>query len=272
MGILEAMGTTSEQAAARAGGDTAGRATLYVIPGSHACRTGMLLLEHKSIPYRVVELPTGLHPQLVRLRGFPGSREPKRMVDGRPTRMSALMDRMGTVPALAIGGARVQRNSEIARHLEAIRPEPPLFPADPAHRAAVEQAEAFGDEPLQMIARRLVLSAPPELVADRGGSGRLGALLARNALQRRLMATVAGRTTFKTGGDTGARLRRELPAMLDRVDAWVAGGVLNSEDLFVADYAIAPSLALLDYRLDLREELRARPGFALVERLLPEPA
>jgi hypothetical protein len=32
---------------------------------------------------------------------------------------------------------------------------------------------------------------------------------------------------------------------------------------------IAPSLALLDYRLDLRRELRARPSFALVERLLP---
>jgi hypothetical protein len=33
---------------------------------------------------------------------------------------------------------------------------------------------------------------------------------------------------------------------------------------------IAPSLALLDYRLDIRDRVRARPAFAVVERLLPE--
>ena len=37
-------------------------AKLYVILGSHACRTGMLLLEHKGIAYERVELPTGMHP------------------------------------------------------------------------------------------------------------------------------------------------------------------------------------------------------------------
>ena len=44
-------------------------AKLYVIPGSHACRTASLMLEHKHIPYDTVELPTGLHPFLVRARG-----------------------------------------------------------------------------------------------------------------------------------------------------------------------------------------------------------
>ena len=34
---------------------------LYVILGSHACRAGMLMLDHKGIPYRVVTLP-GLAP------------------------------------------------------------------------------------------------------------------------------------------------------------------------------------------------------------------
>ncbi|MHB8532521.1 MAG: glutathione S-transferase N-terminal domain-containing protein, partial [Solirubrobacteraceae bacterium] len=219
-------------------------ATLYVIPGSHACRTGMLLLEHKRIPYRLIELPAGLHPQIVRLCGFPGSREPKRMVDGGPTRMSALMDRFGTVPAVQLGGARVQGNMEIARHLERTQPAPPLFPADPQMRAAVEAAAAWGDEPLQMLARRLALAAGLDRLADRGGSGRLGALLARSELQRGLLAGIAGRTTFKTGGEAEARLRGELPSMLDRVDGWTAEGVLNGEHLWVADYLIAPSLAL----------------------------
>ena len=43
---------------------------LYVIPGSHACRAAMLMLEHKQVPYRRVEVPTLLHPVAVRLRGF----------------------------------------------------------------------------------------------------------------------------------------------------------------------------------------------------------
>jgi glutathione S-transferase len=34
-------------------------ATVYVITGSHACRSTTLMLEHKRIPYRRVELPTG---------------------------------------------------------------------------------------------------------------------------------------------------------------------------------------------------------------------
>src|ERR1700682_638331 len=45
-------------------------ATLYVIGASHACRTGMLMLEHKGIAYRRVDLLTGPHPLSVRIRGF----------------------------------------------------------------------------------------------------------------------------------------------------------------------------------------------------------
>jgi glutathione S-transferase len=123
-----------------------------------------------------------------------------------------------------------------------------------------------------MISRRLALGAGPGGLSDDGASGRLGALLAHNTLQRRVMAALAGRTTFNTSSHAVERLRGELPTMLDRIDAWVAEGVLNGERLWVADYMIAPSLALLDYRLDLRDELRPRPCFALVERLLPEPS
>jgi arsenate reductase-like glutaredoxin family protein len=31
---------------------------LYVIPGSHACRSAILMLEHKQVPYRRVALVT----------------------------------------------------------------------------------------------------------------------------------------------------------------------------------------------------------------------
>jgi len=249
-----------------------GEATLFVIHGSHACAAAKLMLGHKGISFRTVTLPTGLHPQLVRLRGFAGSKQPIRMVDGKPTRMSALLDRFGTVPALKLGSERVQRNREIARHLERIVPDPPLLPADPERRAAVEDAEAWGDEPLQMLARRIVLACDLDQLSVRGARGRLGALLAGNDRQRDIAAKLASRTTFRVNPETERGQLAQLPAALDRADELLAAGTIGGAEPNVADMMIAPSLALLDYRLDLREELRARPAFALVERLLPEPA
>ena len=90
-------------------------ATLYVIPGSHACRTAMLMLDHKAIAYRRVELITGMHPFAVRMLGFAGHREPIRTVDGRTHMALAMIDRAGTVPALRHGAERIQANIEIAQ-------------------------------------------------------------------------------------------------------------------------------------------------------------
>jgi glutathione S-transferase len=77
------------------------RAKLYVISGSHACRTAMLMLAHKRIAYRQVRLPTGMHPMAVRALGFPGHKAPIRTVEGGTGRSLALLDSMGTVPALS---------------------------------------------------------------------------------------------------------------------------------------------------------------------------
>lgn len=269
------MAATGTSAASQKAGHASPAAKLYVIRGSHACAAAKLMLERKGIGYRTVELPTGLHPQLVRLRGFPGSPKPFRMVDGKPTRMSAMLDRLGTVPALSIGSAKVQGNNAIARHLEQIAPSPPLFPADPGRRTAVEEAEAWAGEPLQMFARRLVLVAgarSSEELSERGGRGRLGALLAGNGPQRRLCATLAARTTFRADAGAERRLLAELGDVLDRADGYLAAGVIGGEEPNVADMMIAPPLALLDYRLDIRDQVRVRPSFAVVERLLPAPA
>jgi hypothetical protein len=45
-------------------------ATLYAIPGSHACMAAELMLRHKRIPFRRKDLFSGMHPVEVRLRGF----------------------------------------------------------------------------------------------------------------------------------------------------------------------------------------------------------
>jgi glutathione S-transferase len=249
-------------------------AKLYVIRGSHACRAGMLMLDHKGIEFQAVNLPVGLHPMLVRLHGFPAAAAPRRTGESRPP-MLAMLDRLGTVPALKLDGERVQSNHEIARFLDRRNPDPPLFPEGPERRRVVEEAEEWGNEVLQMVARRLtfmgVLHGRDGLV-DRARDGRLGPLLWRNDTMRFYGAKVAGRSTFKATPGEEAELLAELPALLDRVDGYIADGVLNAENLNAADFMIAPSLALFFYRRDLLPEVEGRPLEALVDRLLPEPA
>jgi glutathione S-transferase len=250
-------------------------AKLYVILGSHACRTGMLMLEHKGIEYERVELPTGLHPFLLRLHGFAGNPAPFRKLDDRRNFMLGSADRMGTVPALRIDGRRVKTNREIARFLEELRPDPPLYPSDPDRRRAVEEAELWGDEVFQMTARRLGLAAllhGPDGIIDRGGDGRLGPLLWRRPAVRWIGARFIGRFFFEADADAEAKLLTALPGQLDRIDAWIETGVLNGERLYAADLMLAPSLALLTYRRDLRAEVERRPAARLVDRLLPQPA
>jgi glutathione S-transferase len=249
-------------------------ARLYVILGSHACRTGMLLLDHKGIEYKRVVLPTAVHPFALRALGFAGNRDPMRDLDGKRPLMLAAADRSGTVPSLRIDETRIKTNRAIARHLEQIRPDPPLFPADPQRRAAVEEAERWGDEELQMVARRLGLAAAmhgPDALANRGGDGRLGPLLFRSTTVRRAGVGFIRRFVFDATAGPEAKLTAELPAMLDRVDAWIADGTLNGEQLNAADYVIAPSLALLSYVLALRPLMEDRPLMALVDRVLPDP-
>jgi glutathione S-transferase len=82
-----------------------------------------MMLERKGIDYKRVDLLPVISKVALRLLGFPGI----------------------TVPPLKIDGRKVQGSREIARELDRIRPEPPLLPADPERRAAVEQAEAWGE-------------------------------------------------------------------------------------------------------------------------------
>src|SRR6187551_3933763 len=79
---------------------------LYVIPGSHACRSAMLMLEHKGVPYRRADIVTLLHPVVVRLHGFDAGGQ-TRSAGGKRTLGIRLGDQLGTVPALAADGDRI---------------------------------------------------------------------------------------------------------------------------------------------------------------------
>lgn len=247
--------------------------TLYVIPGSHACRSAMLMLEHKRVPYRRVDVVTLLHPLAVRLHGFDAGGQ-TRTAGGRRTLGLRLGDRLGTVPALAADGRRISTNHGIARFLDERHPEPPLFPADPERRAAVEEAERWANETLQMVARRIPGAAAvrdPAAFGRSSGDGRLGYLLYKRALTRRLVLPRLLRGVFASGPTAERELLAQLPPQLDRIDAWIADGTLGGAQLNAADFMVAPSLALILYRPDVMPMFEGRPALELVDRLLPAP-
>jgi glutathione S-transferase len=224
------------------------RAKVYVILGSHACRSGTLMLEHKGIPFESVIMPSGAQRTLP-LLGFPG----------------------GTVPAIVMDGQRVQTNPAISRFLDELEPDPPLFPADPAMRREVEEAERWGDDVFQMAARRITLAGilhGPETYG--AGAGRLGPILWRRPRARAIGVQFACRI-FDVSTGTEPGLLEGLPGQLDRIDGWIERGVLNGEQLNAADYMIATSLALILYRRDLRPQIEGRRAIALADRVLPEP-
>jgi glutathione S-transferase len=249
--------------------------TLYVIPGSHACRAAMLMLYHKGVPHRVVDFVTILHPVASRLHGFDAGGQ-TRTANGRRTFGLRLGDRLGTVPGLkAPDGRRISTNQRIARFLDEEHPDPPLFPSDPAERARVEEAERWANDTLQMAARRIpgaAIRREPRRFARSTGDGRMGHLLYKHERTRRVMIPYLARSVFAASANPERDPAQELPGLLDRIDAWIRDGVLNGAELNAADFMIAPSLALILYRDDVMPAFEGRPALELVDRLLPAPA
>jgi glutathione S-transferase len=156
-----------------------------------------------------------------------------------------------TVPALRVDGRKIQGSRAISAALDELAPEPPLFPGDPAVRREVEEAERWGDEVLQPVARRIEVW---ELRRDRR---MVGTQLADARRIQRARLPISPRLAAATGGPTlawHARLigatddavhadLRALPAMLDRIDAWIAAGMLGGTQPNAADFQIAPASA-----------------------------
>lgn len=224
-------------------------ARLYVIPASHPSIAAQLMLEHKGIAYKRTDLLPVISKGVLRAVGFPGV----------------------TVPALKIEGDKVQGSRPVARELDRLRPEPPLFPADPAQRAAVEEAERFGDEELQHPIRQILwwgIKKDREPLRSYSEGARLGAPL--GLLMKTAAPIVALAARFNEASDENTRKAlAALPAMLDKVDAWVESGVLGGEQLNAADFQIAPSIGLAMTLDDLRPAIENRPAAKLARRLVP---
>jgi hypothetical protein len=147
-------------------------------------------------------------------------------------------------------------------------PERRLVPDDP--RAL--EAESWADGVLQQWARRMVASTgaqDPDALAGRGADGRLGVLLTRHERTRRTVAR-AVLMAFRVTKEQLRDDRERTGELLDQVDAWIADGVLGGDELRSPDFAIASSLALVEYIVALQPELRRRPLMELIERVFSD--
>lgn len=226
------------------------QAKLYVIPGSHPSHTARLMLEQKGIDYKRVDLMPVVSKAALRALRFPGV----------------------TVPALRIDGRRVQGSIEIARELDRVVPQPPLFPADPAARTAVEEAEAWGDSELQPVARRVLWNAlrrdRAPLVSYSQGA-KLGIPIGLAVKTAAPIVALSAR--FNEASDDNVRADlAALPGMLQRIDDWIADGTLGGEPPNAADFQIATSLRLLMTLDDVLPAIESRPAGELALRVAPD--
>jgi glutathione S-transferase len=208
------------------------------------------MLRQKGIDYKRTDLLPVISKGVLRAAGFSGV----------------------TVPALKIDGSKVQGSRQIARELERLRPEPPLFPADPAQRAAVEEAERFGDEELQHPIRQILwwgMKRDKEPLRSYSEGAKIG--LPIGLAVKTAAPIVALSARFNGADDDSVKGDLEkLPALLQRVDDLIAAGTLNGEQLNAADFQIAPSIGLAMTLDDLRPAIENRPAGALAKRVVPD--
>ena len=222
--------------------------TLYAVSFSHPSRAALLMARHKGIEPKVVNLPPGSQLLAMRALGFGG----------------------GTVPGMKLGGRRALGTREISRALDEAVPEPPLFPADPDRRAAVEEAERWGDVVYQPVPRRIFRwsiatngDVRERVLEDLG--------FPAVPVTSRLMLPMAQLyMRAENGGEETARADvAAIPEHLDHIDELIADGTIDGEALNAADFQIGVTTRVLLLFPQLRELVSGRPAEAHAMRVVP---
>src|SRR3712207_2519160 len=169
--------------------------TLPIRPPSPPCMTAEAALRRKGLDYERVALSPGPHVEEMQ----------KVYGEGR-----------STVPGLLVDGEPVHGSVAILERLEALQPDPPLYPEPIADR--VREAERWGDAELQDLGRSLTWGAMhfrPEAMGTYGGGGPLDPAGTDFAIK-------VLRPTWKYHGLSAVKIHEHLqglPAKLDHVDA-----------------------------------------------------
>jgi glutathione S-transferase len=223
---------------------------LYALPGSHPCAAVEAAMRLKSIPYKRVDLlPTmevAFGPML-----YGGK----------------------TVPGMRIGGERLLGSRTIMRRLDELAPEPALLPptSDPAARARVLEAEEWGDEVLQSVPRRVIdagFMRRPEAMESYAANARLP--LPRALLRPALPLTARLMARKNEARDESVRVDlHALPGQLEKVDGWIADGLLGGDPPNAADLQIGSTIRLLMSIGDVRPLIEGRPAAELTRYFPP---
>ena len=204
----------------------------------------------KGLSYRVTEWPPPLHA---------------------PMQLALFGAR--TVPALTVDGEKISGSRAIMRRLDQLVPEPPLFPGDPAARARVEEAERWGDEVFQPVARELIwvgFTHSPAAMIDYSEHSRLPMPAAAIRAIAPAIARMGARLN-RTDDGVAHRALEGLPAQLDKIDGWIADGTIGDpERPNAADLQIISTVRLLMTMADVRPLIDSRTCAEVAMRLFPD--
>jgi glutathione S-transferase len=221
---------------------------LYVLPGSHPCAAVEEGMRRKAIDFKRVDL-LPLVPHIVGPLRYGGS----------------------TVPGMRIGDRKILGSRNIMRALDEISPEPPLLPPPGPDRDRVLEAERWGDDVFQSVPRRILdvgFLREPLAMESYAGDGRLPlpAAMLRPGLP--LTARLMARKNHAT--DASARADVEaLQGHLEKIDGWIADGVLGGEQPNAADLQIGSTIRGLLTIADLRPMIEAHPAAQLTRYFPP---
>jgi len=207
------------------------------------------MLELKRLPFEEVNVLPGMQRVHLRLARFRG----------------------GTVPAIRLNGQRVQGSRQIARALDKLEPEPALFPADPAQRRAVEEAERWGEQEFQDVPRIVLRWGLVEDLALRRWVAAQSNMPMAD-LSAHLSGPLARYYARVIGADEPAarRAMRELPQMLDHADELLAEGTLALDPPNAATLQVLSTVRALSEFEDLRDQVAAHPVASAAQEFFPQ--
>lgn len=227
---------------------------IYYVPGSHPCNAVFKALDLKRLPYKkVVAIPPAHKLQMTMMFGAP------------------------TVPAMKYVDEngheeKVQTSCAIMRTLDSIKPDPPLYPADPELRRKVLAVENWANGDFQSLGRRLIwahLARSPKAML----SYATGDKMPLPKFMQSLAAGPVSRIQAKINKADDELVREDLaslPRLLDQIDEYIAEGVIGGEQPNAADLQIGSSLQLWMSMDDIRPLVENRPAGKLARRLFTE--
>lgn len=225
---------------------------LYHSPKSSASRRVRLFLEEKALPYQghVINLATQEQHSAAYLRINP----------------------MGVVPTILHDGRALHESSTICEYLDAIQPDPPLLSDDPYDLALMRNWVRYVDGLITNLIRfnwRHGMAARAAKMSEAEFEAMLESVPSE---ERKEAWRRAARNPYTE--DELDEARRNLLAMLDRMEGMIDNGALIGGRYGLADIATAPFVRRIEEEIapdafdtrpkcaDWWQRLTARPAYA----------